>query len=126
MNTAPQPLPATASHPDDLRAVVVGLGGISGAMLKELGTRSWYRTAAVVDIRPAALEAAQRACEASGSPATRAQVLAELPRTRLTDTILGRDITFDAKGDVVGASFSLYRVAPDGGFTRVESGVPAS
>ena len=59
MNTAPQPLPAAASHPDDLRAVVVGLGGISGAMLKELGTRSWYRTAAVVDIRPAALEAAQ-------------------------------------------------------------------
>ena len=74
----------------------------------------------------AALEAAQRACEASGSPATRAQVLAELPRTRLTDTILGRDISFDERGDVVGASFSLYRVAPDGGFTRVESGVPAS
>ena len=74
----------------------------------------------------AVLEAAQRACEASGSSATRAQVLAELPGIRLADTILGRDIAFDANGDVVGASFSLYRVAPDGGFTPVESGVPAS
>ena len=67
----------------------------------------------------AVLEAAQRACEASGSSATRAAVLSELPRTRLTDTILGRDITFTEHGDVSGASFSIYRVEPGGRFTRV-------
>ncbi|HXF61118.1 MAG TPA: Gfo/Idh/MocA family oxidoreductase [Caldilineaceae bacterium] len=42
-----------------LRAIVVGAGGISATMLKLLGQQPWYRTAAVVDIRPQALEAAK-------------------------------------------------------------------
>lgn len=47
----------------NVRAMVVGLGGISGAMLKFLGQQSWYDTTAVVDIRPQALEAAKQTLE---------------------------------------------------------------
>jgi predicted dehydrogenase len=43
----------------EVRAVVVGMGGISNTMLKFLGQQPWYRTAAVVDIRPQALDAAK-------------------------------------------------------------------
>jgi predicted dehydrogenase len=47
----------------DVRAIVVGMGGISGTMLKFLGQQPWYDTAAVVDIRPQALEAAKHTLE---------------------------------------------------------------
>jgi predicted dehydrogenase len=43
-----------------LRSIIVGMGGISGTMLRFLGQSAWYRTAAVVDIRPQALAAAQQ------------------------------------------------------------------
>lgn len=43
----------------NVRAIVVGMGGISNTMLKFLGQQPWYRTAAVVDIRPEALETAK-------------------------------------------------------------------
>jgi branched-chain amino acid transport system substrate-binding protein len=47
------------------------------------------------------LQAAQRACTSRRAPsADRAGVLAELPNTNIVDSILGRDIRFDAKGDV--------------------------
>lgn len=45
----------------DVRAIVVGMGGISNTMLKFLGQQPWYQTAAVVDIRPQALESAKAA-----------------------------------------------------------------
>lgn len=74
----------------------------------------------------AVLDAAQRACEGAGADPDRAGVREALPDTRLTETILGRDIGFDARGDVAGASFTIFRVEPDGRFTRVEPGVPES
>jgi predicted dehydrogenase len=46
-----------------VKAIVVGMGGISGTMLKFLGQQAWYDTAAVVDIRPQALEAAKHMLE---------------------------------------------------------------
>ena len=58
----------------------------------------------------AILEAAQRACKSSGASADRAGVLAELPNTNIVDSILGRDITFDSKGDVDGAKFYIFRL----------------
>jgi predicted dehydrogenase len=48
---------------DRVRALVVGMGGISGAMLKFLGQQAWYDTAGVVDIRPQALAAAKHSLE---------------------------------------------------------------
>jgi branched-chain amino acid transport system substrate-binding protein len=58
----------------------------------------------------AILEAAQRACKSSGASADRAGVLAELPNTNIVDSILGRDITFDSKGDVDGAKFYIFKL----------------
>ena len=52
-----------ARETNALRAIVVGMGGISGGMLKLLGQSAWYDTAAVVDIRPQALEAAKHSLE---------------------------------------------------------------
>lgn len=46
-----------------VRAMVVGLGGISGTMLKFLGQQSWYDTTAVVDIRQQALDTAKHTLE---------------------------------------------------------------
>ncbi len=48
---------------DDVRALVVGMGGISGTMLKFLGQQTWYDTTAVVDIRQPALDAAKHTLE---------------------------------------------------------------
>ena len=58
----------------------------------------------------AVLQAAQRACEAAGAPADRAGVLAELPNTNIAGSILGGDIAFDAKGDVAGAKFYIFKI----------------
>lgn len=56
------------------------------------------------------LQAAQRACKASGGSADRAGVLSELPNTEIVDSILGRDIKFDAKGDVEDAKFYIFKL----------------
>jgi len=47
----------------NVRAMIVGLGGISGTMLKFLGQKSWYDTTAVVDIRQQALDKAKQSLE---------------------------------------------------------------
>jgi len=47
----------------NVRAMIVGLGGISGTMLKFLGQKSWYETTAVVDIRQQALDNAKHTLE---------------------------------------------------------------
>ncbi len=52
-----------APHAGDVRALVVGMGGISSTMLKFLGQQAWYDTTAVVDVRPQALEAAKHTLE---------------------------------------------------------------
>ncbi|MGN6759034.1 MAG: Gfo/Idh/MocA family protein [Thermomicrobiales bacterium] len=39
----------------ELRCIVVGMGGISKTMLRELAHKPWYRTVAVVDVRDEAL-----------------------------------------------------------------------
>jgi branched-chain amino acid transport system substrate-binding protein len=67
------------------------------------------------------LEAVQRAAEA-GAP-TRASVLAEVAKTNDASSVLGIPIKFDAKGDIVGASFFIFQVK-NGAFTLVPG--PAS
>lgn len=62
----------------------------------------------------AVLQAAQRACEASGASADRAGVLAELPNTSIGGSILGGDIKFDSKGDVDGAKFYIFKIDESG------------
>jgi len=58
----------------------------------------------------AILQAAQRACKTSGASADRAAVLAELPNTNIVGSILGRDIKFDASGDVDGGKFYIFKI----------------
>jgi len=60
----------------------------------------------------AILQAAQRAC-AAGAP-DRAGVLAELKNTNIVGSILGRDMAFDAKGDVNGARFYIFKLDDSG------------
>ncbi len=62
----------------------------------------------------AVLQAAQRACTAAGAPADRAGVLAELANTNIAGSILGGDIKFDAKGDVDGAKFYIFKIDDKG------------
>ena len=54
------------------------------------------------------LEAIQRASQA-GAP-TRVSVLAEVAKTNDPTSLLGIPIKFDAKGDIVGASFFIFQV----------------
>ncbi|MHB8625123.1 MAG: branched-chain amino acid ABC transporter substrate-binding protein [Aggregatilineales bacterium] len=54
------------------------------------------------------LEAVQRASKAG--TVTRAAVLAEVAKTNDATSVLGIPIKFDAKGDIVGASFYIYQV----------------
>lgn len=67
----------------------------------------------------AVLDAAQRACESSGSPADRAAVLSELPDTVIADSILGRDIAFDARGDITNPEFAILTIDDSGAFVNV-------
>jgi branched-chain amino acid transport system substrate-binding protein len=64
-----------------------------------------------------ALEAIQRAYEAGNF--SREAVLAEIAATYQPDSILGIPIAFDAKGDILNASFFLFQVK-DGAFTPVQ------
>ncbi len=43
-----------------IKSIIVGWGGVSRSMLRVLGDKPWHEVAAVVDINPAALEAAQQ------------------------------------------------------------------
>ncbi len=66
MSTPPESTPVAVrpvSAHVPLRGLVVGMGGISGAMLKFLGQTPWFRTTAVVDVRPQALASAQQALD---------------------------------------------------------------
>ncbi len=56
-----------------------------------------------------ALTAVDKACQAGA--ATRKSVLAQVKKTNLAKTILGRPIQFDPNGDVVGATFYIYRIS---------------
>lgn len=67
----------------------------------------------------AVLDAAQRACESSGSSADRAAVLTELPNTVITGSILGRDIAFDARGDITNPEFAILTIDDTGAFVNV-------
>jgi branched-chain amino acid transport system substrate-binding protein len=64
-----------------------------------------------------ALEAMLRASD--GSVPSRAEVLAELARTNEPTSLLGTPISFDQRGDIVGASFFLYQIR-DGAFAPTE------
>lgn len=67
----------------------------------------------------AVLDAAQRACESSGSSADRAAVLTELPNTVIAGSILGRDIAFDARGDITNPEFAILTIDDTGAFVNV-------
>ena len=63
MSTPAVSTPATvrpAPSLTPLRGLVVGMGGVSGAMLRFLSQTPWFRAAAVVDVRPQALESARQ------------------------------------------------------------------
>jgi len=45
---------------DMIRCIHIGYGGIARGMIRNLQSRPWYATAAVVDVRPAALEQAKQ------------------------------------------------------------------
>src|SRR5579859_3083683 len=69
------------------------------------------------------LEAIQRASKAGS--VTRASVLAEVGKTNDPTSVLGIPIKFDAKGDIVGASFYIYQVQ-GANFVLIPSAVSAS
>jgi branched-chain amino acid transport system substrate-binding protein len=54
------------------------------------------------------INAVNNACNDDGN-ATRAEVLAGMKRTSLKKTILGSDVSFDARGDVKNAAFYIFR-----------------
>ena len=68
----------------------------------------------------AVMQAAQRACTTAGASADRAGVLAELPNTNIAGSILGGDIKFDAKGDVDGAKFYIFKIDDSGAAKTVQ------
>ncbi|MCW2954119.1 MAG: hypothetical protein JWQ48_3289 [Conexibacter sp.] len=57
----------------------------------------------------------------SGQTPTRANVLAQVRKTSAATSILGQPIRFDAKGDLVDAKFSIFKVGPDGRYSAVPS-----
>lgn len=63
MNQAQTQPTSFAPLADNVRAILVGMGGISGTMLKFLSQKSWYETTAVVDIRAQVLEQAKHSLE---------------------------------------------------------------
>ena len=63
----------------------------------------------------AALQAAQRACEAAdGGEVERSAVLEEVRNTEIPDSVLGDTITFTPEGDVEGAQFYIFQLGEDG------------
>jgi branched-chain amino acid transport system substrate-binding protein len=69
------------------------------------------------------LEAAARAAKAGD--VTRASVLAEVGKTNDASSVLGIPIKFDAKGDIVGASFYLFQVKGNA-FVLVPGAAPSA
>lgn len=57
----------------------------------------------------------------SGQTPSRTNVLAQIRRTSEPTSILGQPISFDAKGDLVGARFPIFRIGTDGRYTQVPS-----
>jgi len=58
-------------------------------------------------------EAAVRAC-AAGKTGDRATVLAEIKKTNIKKSILGKAIRFTATGDVIGGTFPVFKTQKDG------------
>ena len=56
----------------------------------------------------------------AGASADRAGVLKELPNTNIAGSILGGDIKFDAKGDVDGAKFYIFKIDDSGAAKTVQ------
>jgi branched-chain amino acid transport system substrate-binding protein len=59
------------------------------------------------------LQAADRVCQAGETP-TRANVLAEVRDTNMSDSILGTPISFQANGDLDGGQFFIMQIQEDG------------
>jgi hypothetical protein len=60
----------------------------------------------------APIAAVRKAC--ADGRATRAEVQRHLQATFIRRTILGRSLRFTARGDAVGAKFSIFRVGAGG------------
>jgi branched-chain amino acid transport system substrate-binding protein len=63
------------------------------------------------------LNAINAACRAG--KATRAAVVANLHRTKITNWILGGTFSFTPRGDTKNASYYIFKVSPDGKYTPV-------
>src|SRR5262245_56709260 len=65
-------------------------------------------------------EAIAAVCKAGETP-SRENVLTQIKKTDLPESILGQPIKFDAKGDLIGAKFFLFKVGEDGKYELVPS-----
>lgn len=66
-----------------------------------------------------ALTAIRNACRAGKGKTTRAAVLAEVAKVRISPWILGRTFAFDKRHDPVGARFAVYQIQQDGSYRLV-------
>ncbi len=87
---------------------LAGTGALIKAYEKKYGKFGTFGPPTYVATQ-VAVSAVDKACQAGG--ATRKSVLAQVKKTNLANTILGRRIRFDPNGDVIGATFYIYRIS---------------
>lgn len=63
-------------------------------------------------------EAIAAVCKAGDTP-SRENVLEQIKKTNLPESILGQPIKFDEKGDLIGAKFFLFKIGEDGKYELV-------
>jgi branched-chain amino acid transport system substrate-binding protein len=104
-----------SSFGPDITAITADASIVAAAKVKfpKFGTFGppAYAAAHVID------EAIASACK-SGTP-TRASVLAAIKATNEPTSILGQPITFDSKGDLVGAKWFLFKIDSKGKYVLV-------
>jgi branched-chain amino acid transport system substrate-binding protein len=65
-------------------------------------------------------EAIAAVCKAGDTP-SRENVLEQIKKTNLPESILGQPIKFDSNGDLIGAKFFLFKIAENGKYELVPS-----
>jgi branched-chain amino acid transport system substrate-binding protein len=109
------------------RGMYVSLNGLTLERLGPAGkrfARAFAATQPGADIQPSTVYAAQSASvlldAIARSDGTRASVIRELFRTRVTDGLLG-DFTIDANGDISESSVTILRAERGGGSNTIQS-----